>query len=244
MLALALTADAGRGIPWALKFNNATTDRVNVGNCGGADPVAGSVWAWVYLTSDTNSAILDKGQDGATVGYWRFNHPSPSVGVNNFRFTVNYSTTNPVATAANNSAPLNQWLFLAGTFDGTTAPRLYAGALDRRVAEVSYATQTAPVGTRTTDSSGAMILGNRQLSQATTSFPGYIAAIGFVRTRVLTAADFNAFYRNLSAAPPMTGMWIMSKNGRGVVPDVSGHNCAGTITGAVPADVFLPQVMR
>lgn len=76
------------------------------------------------------------------------------------RINVLYATTNAVANAGSGYLKAGVWSFIAATFDGVAAPKIYVGYQDVPAKETSYASTATPVGARNDDSAVGIGVGN------------------------------------------------------------------------------------
>jgi hypothetical protein len=233
-----LPLDASRGIPYGLKFTNLSTDLVNVGNIV-TDPTTISMWAWTAPTTlSTTGRIFGKQAVAGGGGFINFRLTATSGAL---RLAVDYSGTDATSDSVGGVVVAGQPNFIAATFDGTNAPKLYSGNMQTPVSEVSYSVQTAPVGSRVTDASGPVMIGNTT-SGGTVSWSGTVWTAGWISGVLYDVKQLQALQEG--TLPPKIatgGYWLLGQNGARVVIDQSGNGNNGTITGAVPVSDMLPR---
>lgn len=216
----------------SLSFGAATSDRVDCGNTG-TDPTAGSVWLWCYPTDVGGGQIMfNKGQTiVATTGIWRLVINAIST-PGSIRLVVDYATTDADARSNTNTLTANMWQFVAATFDGTNAPKIYLGSMLNQAAEVSYGTQTAPSGARVTDGGGSAVWGNSSIGSPVNTFKGKMSFGDFLPGTVLTLKELRWAQANCRPFRGRSKCFMeFGRMGTGRQMDRSGYANHGTLTG-------------
>lgn len=231
----------------ALVFG-ATGDRVDHGSGAGLDDLgagAFTVWAWVYRTADGgNQHIVAK--DGAFPSGWGFIADEYTTGnpgqIRFVVFRVDGTGTNwtdfASGTGATDKIALNEWTFVAATYDTAAATRasLYRGTLTAPAAETTYAiAQNGAAGAALADAAYNLYVGNLQRA---TGFPfkGRIARGGIVARRLTLAEVQRLQYATLAQAAAEPHRLLFDYADAASQGDYSGNGNAGTVTGATIAD--------
>lgn len=217
----------------ALTFGAATSNRVDHGNIASA-PTQFTILVWVNPTTLTTTRRF--AGKGGTTGFINFGLQPTTA--SQIRLVIDYSTTDATADSATGTVTTGAWQCFAGTFDGTTAPKIYKGTLTTRIAEVTYnTTPVAPSGTRIAEAVANFYTGND--SAFTRSFQGDIAFIA-VWNRALSAGEL----LDQQFDPHKTSGCILFThygfNGVGSQADWSGNVKNGTVTGATLAASHVP----
>lgn len=153
-------------------------------------------------------------------------------------YSRGYSVTNAVANttwASFVSIGTGEWICVASTFDGTNAPKLYAGEISptkRPILEPSaYTTQTAPSGTKADDSANDEKIGG--ISGSAFGFPGNIAFAG-IWNRALTQTEVQAICNAPHKVSEGGNVLFVYPGftGGATEPDFSGYNNTCTRTAA------------
>jgi hypothetical protein len=110
--------------------------------------------AWVYPRSmggQSDGRIVHKGSIAA-----RKQLQISSGGLNDFALYVDRATAVADAEGADNSATLNQWQYVCGTYDALNGPRIY-----RNGVEIAYRSRTVGSGSTVDESAFNFYIGNR-----------------------------------------------------------------------------------
>jgi uncharacterized repeat protein (TIGR01451 family) len=127
-------------------------DRGSTSSLSNLVPFTFCAWANPRSMGGQNdSRIVHKGSQTA-----RKQLQIESSGTNDFALYVDRATTTAQAIAVDDSATLNQWQYVCGTYSEADGPRIY-----RNGAEVSYRTRTVGAGTTTDESGFNFYVGNR-----------------------------------------------------------------------------------
>lgn len=212
----------------SLLFTDGGSERVIHPNTG-TDPTSATLYFWVYPTATTASRSIFRKISVALAGGWSF-ATAASAGL---RTTVNYSTTN-ADSRTTSGLVINTWQFIATTFDGVAAPKIYVGSLTAALAELSYNVSNAASGSRVTESGAQIVVGNIE-SPATSfsaGFPGHIAVMNWIPGVVLTEGQLKS-HQFMPRVHPSTKIFSQyGFNGTSTQPDWSGNGNAGTVAGA------------
>ncbi len=204
-------------------------DRVDIGNTG-TDPTSFTMYAWVKVnTFSGGTRFFAKINASSLTGYEVFG----LAGSNELRTDVDYSTTDASAISSEaNFILTGTWYFVAATFDGTNAPKIYKGTLTSRVNETaSYSTQVAPVGSRVTDGGGSALIGNQNSTGVYTSKCGCdIAVINWMPGVVLNLGQLRSHQFAPHPEPETRYFDWLGMTGTGTQPDLSGHKNNGIVT--------------
>lgn len=202
-------------------------------NCGSGsqldDLAAWTHCAWFYADTVGEAGFGTMCRKNANdAGLGKVMHIQATAAV---RAACRRATTNQQLVSANNTYPLNQWNFVAYTYDGTTG-RLYVATPGGVVSEVTYATNTQGVGAITADGNTNLTIGND--STGATTFDGRIAYVRWFNA-ALSLDELTAVMYNRPARPSaLVGFWPLI--GASPEPDWSGYVSNGTVTGSVVAD--------
>ncbi len=216
----------------SLLFTDGGSERVLHPNTG-TDPTSATLYFWVYPTAATASRSLFRKISVALAGGWSL----ATAASNGLRTTVAYATAN--ADARSPSALVaNTWQFVATTFDGTNAPKIFVGSLSAIVAELTYNISTAPSGARVTESGAQIVVGNIESPASTfaAGFPGRIALMNWMPGVALTEGELRSHQFN---PRPHANSKIFAQygfNGVSTQPDWSGNGNSGSVTGATQVD--------
>lgn len=145
-----------------LRFRNFANCRVTHSNpIGISSPTVFTVYAWVRATG-TTGRLFSKTEPTTNLGFMQ----GLLFSTNAFLVNVDYSGANDASSqTVDNAVVQNVPFFVATTFDGTTAPKIFFKyPWQAVVTEASYASQTAPEGSRVSDSGGPFIVGSRNAS--------------------------------------------------------------------------------
>ena len=212
---------------------NGSTSSVNAGSPTMFDDIfagAGTIMAWIYPKSvgETAGRIFDKDKWALTM----------SDAANVLEFSVVHSTTTGVwKTGA--VVPFNVWTHVTVVYDGSSTsndPVIYINGV-----ATTIASKTAPAGTRTSDASDDLIIGNR--ADGARTFDGYIMdakiykASGISSTQApIAAAKINQDPDLISPNPPKG--WY--KFNASTTADSSGNSntAAASNMGSVVYDEF------
>ena len=220
-------------VPGALNFN-ATTAEVDFGSAASLDDLGPSTWMFIYrpTTVDTTFRYL-----------WRKFISGSGTNINHhdsdLEFSRGYSTTNMVTFSTGDVISANNW-YVTFFVDGgaAVAPRIYHAQLGTALAEVSYGTQTTPVGALTTDAAASALVGFRN---STNRFIGDIAVVA-VWEEVLSLDQCKQQYWRAFPTANSRLLTHLGFNGTGTQPDWSGNLNTGAVTAATVTDhAPLPQ---
>ena len=218
---------------WAsLTFSDGGAHRVNCGSASDLDDLTVvTIAAWIFPTATTqNRRISNK---GGNTGF--FNFSISSTGTAALSTFIDYTTTDASAVSGDSVLSTNAWQFVAVTYDGANAPKIYHGTLTTALAEVSYASQTAPSGSRVTDNTNDFVIANASQASFNRGFPGRIAWLG-LWNRALSLGEL----REQQFHPHVTSgnliFMHLGFNGTGTQADWSGLGHNGTVTLATQSD--------
>lgn len=227
---------------------------VDFGNVTTGDTTDMSIVAWVRTPNNFSGAgsVLDRrGDTVAKERFWLLSL-GDNAGKADFRFIRGFTTTNASAISTQTfDTDDNSWYFIGGTHAGTAAPKLYWGTQSSAVAEVTYASQTAPAGALRT---GAQPMSLGQKPAATnTGFGGAISLVAMFDVELTQAEIENMRLGGLKVIlknPNLTHCFVTSFYGTtGTVYDISpaailaANNVNGTISGTL-TQVENPGSMR
>lgn len=214
----------------ALRFGTASSDRITVGNPESAPTVLSHV-ALVRPTDvvTTNRRISGKG--GAT-GYTNFALPS-GLGGTRMLISLDYATTDGAADTVDNTIFVNLWQWVAFTFDGVNAPKLFHALLGQPFTECAYSATTTPAGARGTEANSSFFVGNQ--SSNTLSFIGSMAFFGWYAS-ALTLQQLQWVQETMGPLGPMRCLFRIGRHGATSIVDESGRGNHGVVTGAVVAN--------
>lgn len=230
------------------------SDRVDCGNVTVGDSGDMSLAAWVRLPNNFTGAasVIDRRGSTATQHRFWILCVGDGAGAADFRFIRKHTTTDAVAisTQAYNTDD-STWYFVAGTHVSGAAPKLFVGTQTTDLAEVSYSSQTAPVGTLRT---GAQPLNlGRRPTNTSTGFGGAIAVVGLFDT-ALSVGELRAMrlggLRTILSRTDLVHCWAPYLNGTsGTVYDIgarsiiAGTTIDGTISGTL-TQIENPGLLR
>jgi hypothetical protein len=184
-------------IPTTGKINGAynfdgVNDYINSGSDSSLDNLpAITLSAWIYPITEGEGGlgyILEK-SGGDTSGF-RFR--TQNVGGSQPReiaFRVDYSTTDMYRYSNNNMINLNEWNYVVVTWDGSSSYsniHIYVNG-----EEVTYRLNSDGVGTRVSDSSNSLIIGNS--ADTSSTFKGSIDEVG-IWNRALSSDEIIKLY--------------------------------------------------
>jgi hypothetical protein len=157
------------------------------------------------------------------------------------RFIVDYSTTDANASSVDNVLTPNNWYFIAVTFDGVLAPKIYIGTLARPASEIAYrSVPAAPTGTRVTDGGAIFAVGSQ--SNATQGPGGRCAGVNFITGAALSPAQIVMQQFQLWPHPMSRVLSIYGNNGLGPQWDFSGAGNNGSVLASALAEPLPPMV--
>lgn len=198
---------------------------------GLGNAAAFTAWAWVYRTGDgADQVIFSKlsaypngwlllVDNGAGEGQLRF-----------FLFRGSDFATRTEFASAVGTVPLNQWTFVAVSYNEAASPRakLYKAGVGDAVAEVTYTTQLDGTGSPTGDTGSNIYVGSEEANTALT-FKGRIARGGMVNS-ALNAVTINAIRRESLFGANVAGTRILFDYVTADTnqPDLSGNGNNGT----------------
>lgn len=148
--------------------------------------------------------------------------------IQNFATTDALTRTSTVLTAS-------AWACVVATYrDSDKKCRVYVGTLSAAMAEASYTTQTAGVGTRDTAGTVASIGSPPNTAE---TWDGKIGATCF-DARQWTLDEMESFRQGLYPIPTSTmrGFWPLDSPTAAQAEDLSGNGAHGTVTGAIAAE--------
>lgn len=155
-----------------LNFDGAD-DSVNAASAAAFDNMTTlTVSAWIKpdtLGENNNGRIMQKSGNGASSAGWRF-FLSGGAGTERMSFQVTYAP-DPARTSANGTISLNTWQHVALTWDASSLAQTNI-KIYKNGSETSYATGADGSGSRTSDASNDLIIGND--STQVRSFDGLI----------------------------------------------------------------------
>jgi len=140
-----------------------------------ADIVPISICMWVKPSSISNDRhMLSKG-DRVRLAVGDYTIPPDVFATSNvLSFRRSYSTTNAESYSVGSALTASAWNFVAVTFDGTNAPKLYHGDPDTLAHQLTYKFQQAPSGALVSDSSNTLQIGRRNATNE-----NWLGDIGF-----------------------------------------------------------------
>jgi hypothetical protein len=232
----------------SLKFNNANTDRVEIGSGALLDNLnAGAALMWVWIDSYvTTRRFFAKGSGETTAGtshnlLFLDNGGNPSLRLNIARATITMQSQALLTTFAHYAT--GRWLCLVAMWNsagGNGDQRLFIGTQCAPLSEASaYVTQLVGSGAVGNDASANMAFANT--SGGSVSLPGRLARIDFVRDRVPTVAEALMWqektkYQLPQGLPPFLLPRTVASYRPGlfgnVAFDESGNGNHGAVTGA------------
>ena len=234
-----------KGVASSRQYVAGSADLVDVGNCGGTDPVTFTAWLWIFPTSSPasgNNRVMSKQVALGNVGFITL-RVSGAAGTNTIDCGIDYTVTD--ASAASNDGMIQPfaWNFAALTVTSGSGPQLFTGIRPGLVNEISYQSgPIAPVGTRVTDGGAPLIIGNSNLtSPAARGFGGCIASAGFIGGRALDLTFLRAIAKDWRPFLSMhSGLWLLGQSGMGAVVDQTGNGFHGTLAGTAASIHRLP----
>lgn len=175
----------------AVNFD-AVDNVINAGSGASLDNLAAlTIAAWIKINTIGEGAspgrILHKGTGTSAVAGWQF----VTQNTHTIGFAVDHATTDLNRVAANNVLTPGQWHHVAVTWTGSataTNVKLYIDGVETG----TYASTTNGSGTRTSDASSSVFIGNNSTGERT--FDGAIDDVR-VYNRVITAAELQAIHR-------------------------------------------------
>lgn len=213
----------------ALTFGAATSDRVELA-AGNDNQNAFTVIGWFYKTADTAGRRLwDKGSGNSKTLFLQFQ------AADDFGLYVTRAGADADSSSLTGAFPANQWMCIAGTYDGADGPRLFAGSLTATVAETAYNFRIVGDGAEADDSGVAHIIGNS--NALTQAFPGRIATFAHFRRR-LTVQELIRWQFQPYTDADCDIFMELGYAGTGTQPNLVslGNGLNGTVTGATVAD--------
>jgi len=168
-----------------------------------SSPLSVSFWMKAASVGESNNgAIIGKSSDDYTNG-WII-----QLGSNNLlQFGIDYTTTDLLVQTVNSTVSLDEWDHYIVTWDGTTSAsnvHIYKNG-----SEVSYQTTTDGSGSRVSDASYEMAIGNS--NAGTKTFDGVLDDIRVFNT-VISADDIHL----------LSGTTTFGPHGAGIIPVSSG----------------------
>jgi hypothetical protein len=203
-------------------------DIVNAGSGATVDDVVAqggggiTVAAWIYANNMGESGdgrIVAKGT--TPTGGWHFKLG----GTNQVEFVVDYTTTDLGRRSAVNTMSTGAWHHVAASWNGSataTNVKIYVDGVEVS----SYDLTTNGVGTRVSDASANLYIGNE--SNGGRTFNGKIDDVRLYNT-VQTAADVQILYQ--SGAVGLMAHWQLNETTGTSAGDVSGNANHGALTG-------------
>ena len=223
----------------SLVFGAATSDRVNYGSGASMDDLTShTVTMWVYLDSYVDGKTMFGKRANSPVSSFknRFGLETNATDTNGgLRVAFSQSTSGLTYRTGNAGITAGKWWFLAYTYDSGATPRvhIYRGDLSTIVTETTYATAADGSGTYSTDASQSVIVGNtlNVAGAFADSFPGKISNVAYYN-KVLSLAEIRMQQFRPHVTPNTVLFSYLGFTGTGTQPDWSGHQNAGTVTGA------------
>lgn len=169
---------------YALDFDGAD-DYVAVGNGNSLNDlmtVTYVAWIFPYSEGENNTGMVFFRRPSS--GFWM-------TSTNTITFNIQYSGTDVGRQVTNNSITLNQWNYVAATWDGSinsTGIKIYING-----SEQGYQSSSNATGTYTSDASITKKIGNN--NPLTFTFDGQIGNI-LIYKRSLTPAEIKFLYEN------------------------------------------------
>lgn len=221
-----------------LNFGASSSDRVMVPNFA-TNMTAATVYAWVYPTTLTAGRIIT--MKGYAQGYWKLNIPGTP---GRIRASIDYLTADADAQSVDGVMATGKWYFVAATFDGTSAPKLYLGDLTHEVTEVAYV--SAPVapsgakGDETAFPDAAIGCNNSGTGTFNAAWQGLIHVVQWVPGTVLTLTQLIA--EQHLATDLGSGFFgqMGGTNAIGTQADLSGGGHNGSVLGPTAAATAVP----
>jgi hypothetical protein len=159
--------------------------------------------------------------------------------VDDFEAIVMRGGTNASTKTTGVNKPINDWFFVALTYDETDGARIFTGDLNTPVSEASYSSRTVGSGPTNSDATLPITVGNREDFGEPTL--GRIGTFQLVSKR-LSLAEIQALQFTIQNTPETELLYNMGSSGIATQVDLSGNGYNGTITGLTQADaVPLPS---
>ena len=194
------------------------------------DVVPISVLAWIRATEFTTTrGIVTK--HTSTTARWHLRYST----VGNFVFIRAYGTTDATSTTTGGPLASGVWTFVAATFDGTNAPKIYCGTRTTLVTECSYSTQQAPVGTLNSEGFAVLRAGLQSASTTANCLIGDVAWLGIWNV-VLSLSQIQQQQYTMATTSGCVLNCMYGWDGTGTQQDRSGSGNPGTVTGGTVAD--------
>jgi len=231
-----LLRSAGYRTPSALRFGNATSDRVDVGHGKQENWDTKPIWSMGLLlrvtTFTSARALIGKYTAVSSGSGWQMTLADT---LGNLNFKVSQITTSLSYNSAGAIlAPVGSWHFICVSYDnnGPAGGRVkfYGSASERQpLKQLTYGTITEPVGGLASDSAVGLELGNFGTAPAS-ALQGDIA-LAWVAMGTFFSFDQHAQWTNSPLIPPTpcSGFWVLGDEPVRVL-DLSGRGNVGTIT--------------
>ena len=219
-------------VPGALNFN-ATTAEVDFGSAASLDDLGPSTWMFIYRPSTLDATFRYLWRKSAT-GATNIEHHDSDIGLSRA-----YSGTNLSVFSTGDVISAGNWYVSFFIDAGVSVnPRIYHALLGTALAEVSYGSQTAPMGTVTGDAAASVLVGFRD---ATRRFIGDIAVVA-IWEEVLSLDQCKQQYWRAFPTANSRMLTHLGFNGTGTQADWSGNLNTGAVTAATVTDhAPLPQ---
>lgn len=223
----------------SLLFTNASSDRVDNNTTDSLDNLtAGSMITWIYrTTSSTDRFIWCKGRtDLSRAKYVKINSSDAGQGAGSMQMGIYRATSPFIVEPTSTGILVDTWMCVACVWDtaGVAGDQhFYIGSMTADLAEPgAYTTRTVGSGTPVDDSADIFVTGNHPVAN-NLSFAGRIAWLT-VWNRVLSLTELKEQQWNPT---PTTGCVMLHEyDNATTVPDDSGNDNFGTVTGATLAD--------
>ena len=199
--------------------------------------------AWIYPKSDGEGnfgRIADKNQ-------WVFHLKDESSGFVKLNFTHSFSTTTGDWFTTNRVIPINAWSHIAVFYDSDSAsndPVIYVNGVSVAITEDS-----TPAGTRSSDASSDLIIGNK--SDGSRGFDGYMMDIKIYKNTAWTQPEIAVLaskinvdkdHPGLPAPGPRLYLWWKAIADATTDSSGSGNNLTASNMGSVVYDEFSVDV--
>jgi hypothetical protein len=206
-----------QGQGWAMDFNG-TSDYVEVPHNDSLNtPSTLTAMAWVYWNGNNSGRILQKDKQGSA-RLWEM-----GVFSSKFRMELWHSDGSTTIQSADN-IPLNEWMFLTMTFDGTDI-KMYQNGTQTKI-------KNFPGDIKIHSDTPVTIGGLYGLEY----FPGLIDDVR-IYNRALSASEITDLYNGKEVSNEgLVGWWAMNEGEGTTVTDLSGNGNDGTINGATWLD--------
>ena len=209
----------------ALNFNGATA-QVDFGSGSTIDDLATLTIMFVFKATTLDSTfryLLRK----FTVGVGGINVNSHD---SILEFTRAYTAQTTNLTAVSSTTISTGTWYIAFFVDGgaAVAPHIYYAAIGNALAEVSYTTQTSPLGTLDTDAAASALVGFRD---ATRRWVGDISTFA-MWAEAMTIGQCREAYYSFYPSANLKVFSHLGYAGTGTQPDWSGHFNTGAVTAA------------